>query len=151
VVLTQKFLLRGVNPTMMNSFRPAQTLVKPMIRFAIGGFLATGALVVGASAQAQTPNTTAQPLQDFQTRDGGSDFFNGGGSGSGFMNFMQNAIQGANKRDPNEVASEQQENVNDATAKFRAKQSELLRKQQSSPSTAPDLTNFSPSSSPVNK
>jgi hypothetical protein len=140
---------------MMNQAVFAQTFVKPLIRMALGGLLTGGALMLGASAQAQTYNNNpVKPLQDFQTRDGGNDLLNGGASGqSGLMNLLHNAIQGSNSRDPNEVASEQQENVNDATTKFRAKQAELLRKQQqpTSPSTAPDLTNFSPSATPTAK
>jgi hypothetical protein len=122
-------------------------------RVALSSVLASGLLTLAVPlAQAQTYNT-AEPLRDFRTQDGGSDLLNGNGSGqSGFMNFLQNAIQGTSRRDPNEVASEQQENLNDATSQFRAKQAELLRKQQAAPpATAPDLTNLAPASMPGSK
>ncbi|MBF2029735.1 MAG: hypothetical protein IGS48_23760 [Oscillatoriales cyanobacterium C42_A2020_001] len=104
---------------------------------------------------AQMP-TTAQtggrpsPLEDLQTKDG-SDFFNGRSNGQtgSVMNFIQNAIIGA-PRSLDEFTADQQENFNDATARFRKQQADRLRKQepQNSPTlqVAPLPANSSPAS-----
>jgi hypothetical protein len=135
---------RGVDPEMNNTFlvlRCRLGLVHRSIQTTLG--LAVGLTLLSfsaLSAQAQTANTV-QPLQDFKPNDSGSDIFNNRGGGqSNFMNFIQNAIQGSNARPADEVASEQQQNLNDAAAQFRARQSELLRKPKPAPSLAPELT-----------
>lgn len=101
--------------------------------------------IVGAGlllGVAQVP-TVAQvggrpsPLEDLQTKDG-SDFFNGrsNGQAGSVMNFIQNAIIGA-PRSMDEFTADQQENFNDATARFRQQQADRLRKQE--PQASPNL------------
>ncbi len=103
---------------------------KSMSCAVVGIILGTGLLVSVAQLPTIAQTTRPSPLEDLQTKDG-TDFFNGRGNGqaSSVMNFIQNAIIGT-PRSSEEFAADQQENFNEATARFRQQQAERLRKQQ---------------------
>ena len=72
-------------------------------------------------------NNSAQPLQDFQTRDN-TDPFSGRSSGGGIFDLIHRSRLG-NGRSIEEFNTEQRQNLNDAAAEFRNKQRQLLEKQ----------------------
>ncbi len=113
-------------------------LIKQPSRFVLG-VVGAGMLLAAALPPVVAQTTTpASPLEDLQTKDS-ADLFGGRGNGQGssIMNFIQNAIIGK-PRSSDEFVSDQKENFDDATAKFRAQQAERLRKQQPNPtSTVP--------------
>jgi len=110
---------------------------KTVSRVLVGTILGTGLLVSMVQLPTVAQTTRPSPLEDLQTKDG-TDFFNGRGNGQGssVMNFIQNAIIGA-PRSSEEFTADQQENFNEATARFRQQQADRLRKQQ--PQAAPTL------------
>lgn len=109
-------------------------LTKYTSHFLFGLMLGAGALLAVAPTSAVAQNRP-EPLEDLRTKDG-ADFFNGRGNGQGssMMNFIQNAIIGL-PRNSDEVAAEQRENLDAATAQFLKRRSEMMRKSQ--PQVAP--------------
>ena len=71
-------------------------------------------------------NNSAQPLEDFQTKDN-TDPFSGRSSGSGIFDLIHRSRLG-NGRSMEEFNSEQRQNLNDAAAEFRNKQRQMLEK-----------------------
>jgi hypothetical protein len=94
------------------------------------------------ATQAQT--STVQPLEDFQTRDNRDPFSSSGGSGvtPGLYQILHKAIQN-NGVSQEEFTSDNDKNLNDAAAVFRARQQNMLQQTQqpgsSSSSPAPNL------------
>ena len=102
---------------------------KLMVRIAASA-IATCAIFSPQTTFAQASNlnnNSAQPLQDFQTKDN-TDPFSGRSSGSGIFDLIHRSRLG-NGRSMEEFNSEQRQNLNDAAAEFRNKQRQLLEKQ----------------------
>ena len=86
-------------------------------------------------ALAQTAGAV-QPLEDFQNKDGGTDLFSDRSNGaSSLFNLMHRAAFGG-MRSADDFGSEQQQNLNDAAAQFRAQQLKRLKQQPSTPASA---------------
>jgi hypothetical protein len=84
-----------------------------------------------APAMAQTADTQANPLADFQTQN--NDPFSGqSDASSSMMNLMQRVLQG-DRPDAATFAASQRENMDDAMANFRAKQMQLIKARQATP------------------
>lgn len=94
-------------------------------------FGAAGVLAQPTVAQVTNPQVTnVDPFADTQANDGLSGLFNNrnDGSTSSVFDLMQRIMSGgANSAD---FQAQQQQNLNDAAAEFRAKQQQLLRGQQ---------------------
>jgi hypothetical protein len=80
---------------------------------------------------AQTQTGTVQPLEDFQTRDNRDPFSSSGGSGvtPGLYQILHKAIQN-NGLSEEELTSNNDKNLNDAAAAFRARQQSVLQQTQ---------------------
>jgi hypothetical protein len=90
--------------------------------------LTAGCAVLAAPAIAQTADTQANPLADFQTQN--NDPFSGQSDAThSMMNLMQRVMQG-DRPDAATFAATQKENMNDAMANFRAKQMQLIKARQ---------------------
>jgi hypothetical protein len=105
--------------------------------------LTAGCAVLAAPAMAQTADTQANPLADFQTQTNNDPFSSQSDATHSMMNLMQRVMQG-DRPDAATFAAAQQENLNDAMANFRAKQLQLLKAKQSQSATA-----VVPSGSPI--
>ena len=102
---------------------------KLMVRIAASA-IATCAIFSPQTTFAQASglnNNSAQPLQDFQTKDN-TDPFSGRSSGAGIFDLIHRSQLGGG-RSMEEFNSEQRQNLNDAAAEFRNKQRQLLEKQ----------------------
>ncbi|MEG4321667.1 MULTISPECIES: hypothetical protein [unclassified Microcoleus] len=111
----------------MNSKTAKST--KLMVRIAASA-IATCAIFSPQTTFAQASdlnNNSAQPLQDFQTKDN-TDPFSGRSSGGGIFDLIHRSRLG-NGRSIEEFNTEQRQNLNDAAAEFRNKQRQLLEKQ----------------------
>lgn len=86
----------------------------------------TAALV--APAMAQTADTQANPLADFQPQNN-DPFSSQSDATHSMMNLMQRVMQG-DRPDAATFAASQRENMNDAMANFRAKQMQLIKAKQ---------------------
>lgn len=93
--------------------------------------LLTG-LSLGLFAQASFAQAILDPLGDIQTLDGGSGAFSSQGSNSQFFDLMHNLQRGNHLRDPQQFSIDQQQNLDDAAAKFRQQQLERLNNQPES-------------------
>jgi len=83
-------------------------------------------LTLGLGAPASFAQTSIDPLEDIQTQDGGSGMFSNQGSTSQFFDLMHNLQRGNHLRDPEQFSIDQQQNLDDAAAKFRQQQLERL-------------------------
>ncbi len=93
--------------------------------------LGTPTLFLPESTLAQVNgSSSANPLQDFQTKDS-SDPFSDRGGGLNVLDLIHRSQLG-NLRSLEDFSAEQHQNLNDAAAEFRAKQRQLLQ-QQSTP------------------
>lgn len=99
--------------------------------------LTAGCAALAAPAMAQTVDTQANPLADFQTKNN-DPFSSQSDASSSMMNLMQRVMQG-DRPDAATFAAAQQENLNDAMANFRAKQLQLLKAKQAQ-ALSPNLT-----------
>src|SRR6476646_3279788 len=106
--------------------QPQTKLASPRFQARLAlGLLVAVALVPCLLPQATFAQTAGavQPLEDFQTKDGGTDpFSNRSGNGaSGLFDLMHRAAFGG-LRSADDYNAEQQQNLNDAAAQFRALQ-----------------------------
>jgi hypothetical protein len=99
-------------------------------KLTLGILIGAGLLAIGGSLPAVAQVTNLKPLEEFQNPDGKADPFSSRGSGqaSGVMDLIQRAILAPSKNSE-EFIAEQQENLDAATAEFRARQKERLRQQ----------------------
>ncbi|MBD1860476.1 MULTISPECIES: hypothetical protein [Trichocoleus] len=121
--------------------------MQPQTKLAFPRFqarLALGLLLGVALAPCLLPQATSaqtagavQPLEDFQNKDGGTDLFSdrSGNGASSLFDLMHRAAFGG-MRSADDYGTEQQQNLNDAAAQFRAIQLQRL-KQQKGPASRP--------------
>ncbi|MDJ1180173.1 hypothetical protein PJF56_15005 [Roseofilum sp. BLCC_M91] len=76
--------------------------------------------------QASFAQTTIDPLEEIQSQDGSSGVFSNQGGNSQFFDLMHNLQRGNNLRNPEQFNIDQQQNLDDAAAKFRQQQLERL-------------------------
>ncbi|MBP0031409.1 hypothetical protein [Roseofilum sp. Guam] len=91
-------------------------------------------------AQASSAQTILDPLGDIQTQDGGSSAFSSQGGNGQFFDLMHNLQRGNHLRDPEQFSIDQQENLDDAAAKFRQQQLERLNNSPESTEAAEETT-----------
>ncbi|HEY9749564.1 MAG TPA: hypothetical protein V6C63_12845 [Allocoleopsis sp.] len=90
-----------------------------------------------------------QPLEDFQTKDGGTDLFSNrsGNGASSLFNLMHRATFGG-MRSADDYGAEQQQNLNDAAKRFRDLQRNRLQQNPTTPASstpaAPPLLEIAP-------
>jgi hypothetical protein len=107
-------------------------------KLAIVGLLGLGMITITQPTFAQTAPaaTTVDPFKDTQSSDALSNLFNNrsdsSGATSGVFDLIQRLTGGTNQGD---FQAQQQQNLDDAAAQFRAKQQQLLRPQQGVPAS----------------
>jgi len=121
--------------------QPQTQLASPRFQARIAlGLLVGVALIPCLLPQATLAQTAGavQPLEDFQTKDGGSDLFSdrSGNGASGLFDLMHRAAFGG-MRSADDFGAEQQQNLNDAAAQFRAQQLQRLKQPQNTPGSLP--------------
>jgi hypothetical protein len=121
--------------------QPQTQLASPRFQARIAlGLLVGVALIPCLLPQATLAQTAGavQPLEDFQTKDGGSDIFSdrSGNGASGLFDLMHRAAFGG-MRSADDFGAEQQQNLNDAAAQFRAQQLQRLKQPQNTPGSLP--------------
>lgn len=121
--------------------QPQTQLASPRFQARLAlGLLVGVALLPCLLPQATLAQTAGavQPLEDFQTKDGGSDLFSdrSGNGASGLFDLMHRAAFGG-MRSADDFGAEQQQNLNDAAAQFRAQQLQRLKQPQNTPGSLP--------------
>ncbi|MGV0024887.1 hypothetical protein [Phormidesmis priestleyi] len=115
-------------------------------KLAIVGLMGLGMMAIAQPTFAQTApaETTVDPFKDTQSSDALSNLFNNRSDGSGattsVLDLIQRITGGTNQGD---FQAQQQQNLDDAAAQFRAKQQQLLRQQPIVPAStqvAPAVT-----------
>ncbi|MDJ1168425.1 hypothetical protein PMG71_03180 [Roseofilum sp. BLCC_M154] len=89
-------------------------------------FTLLAGLSLGLGTQASFAQNTIDPLGDIQTHDGGSGIFSNQGSKNPFFDLMHNMQRGNQMQDSQQFSIDQQQNLDDAAAKFRQQQLERL-------------------------
>lgn len=103
-------------------------------------FTLLAGLSLGLGTQASFAQNTIDPLGDVQTQDGGSGLFSNQGSNNPFFDLIHNVQRGNPMQDSQQFSIDQQENLNDAAAKFRQQQLERLNNRPES-TQPPEETN----------
>ena len=120
--------------------QPQTKLASPRFQARLAlGLLVGVALAPGLLPQATLAQTagTVQPLEDFQNKDGGTDLFSdrSGNGASSLFNLMHRAAF-SGMRSADDYGAEQQQNLNDAAAQFRALQLKRLKQQPTTPASS---------------
>lgn len=98
-----------------------------------------GAIALITPAQAQTAGDV-DPLEDFQTNDGGSDIFGGNGADStSIFNLIHNLML-TNGTTLDQFNRQRVENIEDEAASFRESQMQRLQQQDIAPEFNPDTS-----------
>jgi hypothetical protein len=101
-------------------------------------FTLLAGLSLGLGTQASFAQNAIDPLGDVQTQDGGSGLFSTQGSNNPFLDLMHNIQRGNQMQDPQFSIDQQQ--LDDAAAKFRQQQLERLNNRPES-TQPPEETN----------
>ncbi|KAM3100489.1 hypothetical protein ACKFKF_11760 [Phormidesmis sp. 146-12] len=107
-------------------------------KLTIVGLMSLGIVAIAQPIFAQTAPaaTTIDPFKDTQSSDALSNLFNNRsdstGATTGVFDLIQRITSGTNQGD---FRAQQQQNLDDAAAQFRAQQQKLLRQQPIAPST----------------
>ncbi|KAM3091814.1 hypothetical protein ACKFKG_24065 [Phormidesmis sp. 146-35] len=107
-------------------------------KLTIVGLMSLGIVAIAHPTFAQTApaTTTIDPFKDTQSSDALSNLFNNRsdstGATTGVFDLIQRITSGTNQGD---FRAQQQQNLDDAAAQFRAQQQKLLRQQPIAPST----------------
>ena len=118
--------------------QPQTKLASPRFQARLAlGLLVGVALAPCLLPQAIFAQTAVQPLEDFQNKDGGTDLFSdrSGNGASSLFNLMHRAAF-SGMRSADDYGAEQQQNLNDAAAQFRALQLKRLKQQPSAPASS---------------
>jgi hypothetical protein len=103
--------------------------MKTFARFCAGISVGVGIVVIVSPQSALAQRTSSEAVPDFQSPDRSNPFSGrGDGQASSVLDLIHNAVLAPSKN-ADEFNTQQQENLNDATARFRARQAELLRQQ----------------------
>jgi hypothetical protein len=106
-------------------------------KLAIVGLMGLGIVAIAQPTFAQTaPAATVDPFKDTQSGDALSNLFNNSsdssGATTGVFDLIQRITNGTNQGD---FRAQQQQNLDDAAAQFRAQQQKLLRQQPIAPAS----------------
>jgi len=115
---------------------PAQSFIKLAICTTAGISLVS--LLIPQPSWAQNTTTNANPLEDLNPQENTNPFSarDQGQAMNGIMDLMHRAQMG-NIRSSSEYSTEQNQNLNDAAAKFRQRQLEMIRNQNSQNQESP--------------
>jgi hypothetical protein len=125
--------------------------MKNSVTLMLGALVTVGTLIFGTSTASLAQTGTINPLEDFRTKDGGTDLFSGrSGQPTSVFDLIHRSVN-APSRSIEEFDAEKRENLDSAAEAFRAQQRARLKQQQATPapSAAESANPASPNTTPA--